>query len=152
MANIKIAQLTNKTTLADTDIIIVESATATEKMTVAKLKELLGINSGGIVESGTNANGSYTKFADGTLICRKRITGILVPANIGAEITWTFPKSFLDGDSVDVSPAIVFESSISFNTNVKANTSNTSRINLRHSFTEPLTLAVGLIAVGRWKA
>lgn len=40
MANIKIAQLTNKTTLADTDILLVED-TATKKMTVGNLKNLL---------------------------------------------------------------------------------------------------------------
>ena len=45
MANIKIAQLTNATTISDTDIVLIEDATQTKKMTVANLKELLGINS-----------------------------------------------------------------------------------------------------------
>lgn len=40
MANIKIAQLTNQTTISDTDLVIVETATSTNKMTVGKLKEL----------------------------------------------------------------------------------------------------------------
>ncbi|MBO1264383.1 hypothetical protein J3A84_04920 [Proteiniclasticum sp. SCR006] len=68
MANIKIAQLTNQTTLSDTDLVIVETATSTNKMTVGKLKELLGIQEGGIEESGNNANGYWIKFKDGTLI------------------------------------------------------------------------------------
>lgn len=41
MANIKIAQLTNKTSLADTDLVIVESATQTMKMTIANLVTIL---------------------------------------------------------------------------------------------------------------
>lgn len=46
----------------------------------------------GIIESGSNVNGSYTKFADGTMIC----TGVgQCPANVGyAEIT--FADSFID--------------------------------------------------------
>lgn len=67
MANIKIAQLTNKTTLADTDIVIVESATATEKMTVAKLKELLFHSphlTGYPVMNGLETN-HYTRVGEG---------------------------------------------------------------------------------------
>lgn len=41
MADIKIANLTAKTTWADTDIIIVEDSSDTKKMTVATLKSLL---------------------------------------------------------------------------------------------------------------
>ena len=67
MANIKIAQLTDKISLADTDLLIVESATQTMKMTVGKLKELLGIQGGGIEESGTGNGYSYTKYKDGTM-------------------------------------------------------------------------------------
>jgi hypothetical protein len=78
MANIKIAQLTNLLTLNDTDILIVETATTTGKMTVSKLNELLGIQLniplGGVVESGSNGNGSYIKFADGTMICSGTIS------------------------------------------------------------------------------
>ena len=62
MANKKIAQLTNKTTLADTDIIIVESATATEKMTVENLKTLLGIKGGVLKENGSTPNGYYVEL------------------------------------------------------------------------------------------
>ena len=44
MANIKIAQLTNQTSLSDADLMIIESATSTNKMTVGKFKELLHTN------------------------------------------------------------------------------------------------------------
>lgn len=62
MANIKIAQLTNKTSLADSDLVIVESATQTMKMTVDNLrkslsetgtKSLIVSSSGGSLGSGT---------------------------------------------------------------------------------------------------
>ena len=44
MADVKIANLTAKTTWADTDIIIVEDSSDTKKMTVATLKSLIGVN------------------------------------------------------------------------------------------------------------
>ena len=44
MANIKIAQLTNQTAISDNDLIIVETATSTNKMTVGKFKELIHLN------------------------------------------------------------------------------------------------------------
>ena len=46
MANIKIAQLTNQTAISDGDLVIVETATSTNKMTIGTLKSLLGINEG----------------------------------------------------------------------------------------------------------
>ncbi len=51
-----------------------------------------GIGSG-IVETGTNANGSFTRFADGTMIC---VLDGFASAS-GAAATWTFPAAFASG-------------------------------------------------------
>jgi len=48
-----------------------------------------------IVESGSNVNGSYIKFSDGTLICRKN--GIDVEANILVKEV-ALPATFIDTD------------------------------------------------------
>lgn len=99
MANIKIAQLTNATTISDTDIVLIEDATQTKKMTVATLKSLLGINSGGIIDSGSNANGKYVKFADGTMICYvdayvSKAVNVAQGAVFTEAVTVTFPATF----------------------------------------------------------
>lgn len=47
---------------------------------------------GEIIETGTNANGEYTKFKDGTLICKNDIT-----SNSSSDVTWTFPHAFTSG-------------------------------------------------------
>ena len=47
---------------------------------------------GEIIETGTNANGDYTKFKDGTLICKNDIA-----SDSGNDVTWTFPHAFVDG-------------------------------------------------------
>ena len=47
----------------------------------------------GIVESGSNANGSYVKFAEGTLICRGLV---VVAGDANGAGTIVFPHPFID--------------------------------------------------------
>lgn len=55
----------------------------------------LGIPTGSIIERGTNANGEYIKFTDGTLIAwRAGFLSQSVAANTYVESTWTLPASF----------------------------------------------------------
>ena len=61
MANIKIAQLTNQTALSDNDLVIIESATSTNKMTVGTLKQKLDELSRSSV-SFTPNNGYYVLY------------------------------------------------------------------------------------------
>ena len=107
MADVKINQLPEQTTISDTDVVIVETATSTNKMTVGKLKELIGIQGGGIVESGSTThpsytNGTYVKFADGTMICRFSTTlnGLGWVWSNGDSImrTVTFPMPFASNE------------------------------------------------------
>jgi hypothetical protein len=54
-----------------------------------------GIPTGALIESGTNANGSYVRFANGTQICwLANIVDASVAATTSGNITWTFPVSF----------------------------------------------------------
>ena len=47
-----------------------------------------GVPTGAVIERGSNANGQYTKFADGTMIAGRTRGG-----QFGAS-TWTFPVAF----------------------------------------------------------
>ena len=157
MANIKIAQLTNQTTISDTDLVIVESATSTNKMTVGKLKELLGIHGGGIVESGSNANGNYVKYADGTMICRNNavVSGIPVSTVQGALYTsgnleFDFPQPFLSAPTVSIIPRA--SATVLF----AQQSGSASNIKLIYKISSPTSvtiesLIVNWIAIGRWK-
>ena len=58
-----------------------------------------------IVESGSNSNGEYTKFADGTLVCWKNFSGITSTTPIdyayrSVAQTWTFPYAFKNLPSI----------------------------------------------------
>jgi hypothetical protein len=57
-----------------------------------------GVPTGAIIESGSNANGEYVKYADGTLIC---VSG-LYPATetLGVCPNWVYPSSFVVAPTV----------------------------------------------------
>lgn len=52
-----------------------------------------GTPTGAIIERGTNANGDYVKFADGTLVCHSTTIAITLSSASGSA-TWTFPAAF----------------------------------------------------------
>lgn len=54
-----------------------------------------GTPTGAIIESGSNANGEYTKFADGTMRCTHRIT-----TSAFGTVDWTFPAAFVTAPCV----------------------------------------------------
>lgn len=76
-----------------------------------------GTPTGAIIESGSNSNGQYTKYADGTMICSHivRMDTVLTSDILGG--TWIFPMPFasstvhishspMQGSSADCAPAI----------------------------------------------
>jgi hypothetical protein len=48
-----------------------------------------GTPTGALIEAGSNANGQYTRFADGTQICTNTLA-----ASATGSVTWTFPAAF----------------------------------------------------------
>lgn len=82
-----------------------------------------GVNTGAIIERGSNANGEYIKFADGTLICWGTplvIANQLANGNVGT-YGWSyyyennsvlFPASFASAPSVQVTPQGAFLSAL----------------------------------------
>jgi hypothetical protein len=71
-----------------------------EKSYFGTAAPLDAVGVGGIIETGSNANGVYTKFLDGTLICTRTsnlsLKVFTAQDNIyrSGESSWTFPFSF----------------------------------------------------------
>ena len=68
-----------------------------------------GVPTGALIETGTNANGSYTRFADGTQICARRVavTALALTTAMGSLFRGTagsfaFPAAFTQVDAVAV--------------------------------------------------
>ena len=68
-------------------------------------------NKGYIVESGSNNNGSYIKFSDGTMICYKITDAITMNIDVvwgslyeGSVDIGQFPANFIETPAISVSP------------------------------------------------
>jgi len=75
--------------------------------------ESSGVPTGAIIERGSNANGEFVKYADGTMICRSGANPTTLGAYTAAGnifrtdfVTLTYPVAFASGTPVDGSYAI----------------------------------------------
>ena len=103
----------------------------------------LNINGAPIIESGSNANGYYTKFADGTLICygNKTISNYAMTIN--------YPAIFIDTNYSLVTQFVRDESLGNFSNAQGLNTLTTTSCVCYSAYSE--TATVLWIAIGRWK-
>lgn len=62
------------------------------------VSQAAGVPSGAILERGSNANGEYTRYADGTQMCWIRDFLTVV----SAAAVWTFPATFVNGNSPSI--------------------------------------------------
>lgn len=110
-----------------------------------------------VVESGSNANGSYAKYADGTMICRHhQDTSGAVNVTAGAifssaSTTWTYPVAFY------AAPAFMCceQSGIGScwgGLGTDAASASSASFKAYSAVTSAGTATMSLIAIGRWKA
>ncbi len=110
-----------------------------------------------IVDSGSNTNGHWIKYADGTMICYHSIsTG--KPVNIAkgsifvSEMTtWTYPQAFIDrpkGNSISVVGGLAFSWGV-----LGDNGANSLVMTFRVAspVSELNHAVVNIFAIGRWK-
>ncbi len=110
-----------------------------------------GLPTGALVERGTNANGDYVRFADGTQICTK--TNLSTPTAstaLGAifrsgDITWTYPVAFAAGP-------VVAGDADNPDAWVSTGTPGTTTCIMRvlAGTTKTATVAFRAVATGRW--
>ncbi|KIC46050.1 hypothetical protein RA28_08285 [Ruegeria sp. ANG-S4] len=111
-----------------------------------------GAPSGSVIERGSNANGDYVRFADGTQICSATLepsncTNSLGAIFAGPAITWTFPTTFVAG-----STAVVSGNGGDGSRFIGCNAPSESHVTLTvMSPTSSATaLAPSVMAIGRW--
>ncbi|MNY07890.1 hypothetical protein D3C86_1407140 [compost metagenome] len=106
-----------------------------------------GVPTGAIIERGSNANGEYVRFADGTQICERPGTAVTA-VGIGS-ISWTYPAAFLGAPFPSISFSVgagvdarnyvgAGRYSAQFTTSVVMETYTASAVGCR------------VIAIGRW--
>lgn len=60
------------------------------------VSQAAGVPTGAVIQRGSNANGEFVRFADGTQICTHSLPNLVVVAGGTATTvpTWTFPAAF----------------------------------------------------------
>jgi hypothetical protein len=136
------------------------AGTAVMQAILGTVSQAGGVPTGAIVEKGSNANGEYVRFADGTQICWQvwdhvnenwtTASGSLFALATG--IVWTFPSSFFTVSTTSVQGSAYRNATIALGCNAGA-------ISVFQALVKPwsaTSLASGLnktvsaIAIGRW--
>ena len=109
-----------------------------------------------IAESGSNENGSYIKFDDGTMFCHSRVPFNGVLANTQVQSTSPLPATFIGIPSVTVSvgaPNVGNSFDINYLYGTASNgTTLTVRLSVGSSASGTQRYETYFIALGRWKA
>ena len=60
---------------------------------VGAVSQSAGVPTGAVIQRGSNANGAFVRYADGTQICWTE-SAFIVPPIGNSSVTWTFPIAF----------------------------------------------------------
>ncbi len=118
---------------------------------------LAAVGRGAIVESDSNSNGEFIKYADGTLICTNTQTGVPSASGVTQTSDWVFPAPF----STSPLRYVQFQARVS-EIDASVNHAIMQRINNQDSRTTKATyfwrisngslnVRRALFAIGRWK-
>lgn len=114
---------------------------------VGTVSESGGIPTGAVVERGNNANGAYVRFADGTQICL-----IVSTFTVVAQVTWTFPASFVGISYLSASTDFSATPGFYLVESSTASLANATIYRLKRSdltaTTDPFFIRA--VAIGRW--
>ncbi len=110
-----------------------------------------GVPTGAVIERGSNANGEYTKFADGTMICVMTVaTGAITDSFAGlyrsGTVNFTLPAAFVERPKASVScdtSGLVWASG-------RASSETTGQVSLWYGSSISGANAAQVIAIGRW--
>ncbi len=112
-----------------------------------------GVPTGAIIERGSNANGEYVRYADGTMICVIYAAGVVTTSSATGNIfrsasdtTWTFPSTF------SVAPTCSGQADSASVRWLLLNEPTTTSITFRQagSVTSTSSVQTRLMAIGRW--
>ena len=100
-----------------------------------------GVPTGAVMERGSTPNGSFVRFADGTLICTHSLT-----TSATANTVWAFPSAF----SGNPAPSILPVATTALSGVAAALSATSLSLNVYNSSNARQAVTVWLKAVGRW--
>ncbi len=93
-------------------------------------------------DRGSNGNGEYVRYADGTLICTRSLT-----ASASAAVTWTFPAAFIAAPVITGTAVATVLASVCLDS---APTTTSAALSVRDKTDARRADSMTLTAVGRW--
>jgi hypothetical protein len=131
-------------------------ATSTGAGAVGAVAQAAGIPTGAIIESGSNANGNYIKYADGTMICTRVVSGTynvnnafgsMWYANIASQ---AFAATFIAAPICTIA-SVYGVGAVMWGAGVLATTTGSGGLTIvsASSFASA-ALTISLVAIGRW--
>ena len=124
---------------------------------VGAVAQTAGVPTGAIIQEGGNANGNYTRYADGTQICSLNITVTdqAIDTAYGALFqgtrTWTFPASFIAGPAV-AAPSVRWGSGANWGSLAATPGVSSAIFRFFDNVSRPTGTSTNInaVAVGRW--
>ncbi|MBZ9980390.1 hypothetical protein LB521_04415 [Mesorhizobium sp. BR-1-1-8] len=114
---------------------------------LATVAQSAGVPTGGIIERGSNANGQYVRYADGTQMCWSTFNGTTVAGNVNfAAINYPAAFSAVPNVSTDKLSSLATR----FFTSVASPSATTITIGLGDTGAGGISINVTYIALGRW--
>ena len=101
-----------------------------------------GVPTGAVIERGSNANGEYTRFADGSQVCNRSLV-----ASVGGATNWTFPAAFAAAPVVSGAAVAAVLSVVVLET---APTATAASFSARDKADARRADTCHLLAIGRW--
>lgn len=110
-----------------------------------------GVPTGAVIERGSNANGEYVRFADGTQICSFRLSGFGNLDGGAATVAWTFPVQFVTAPTVIVGSSDITSPGMFFSLSLEptATKATVTRVTVA-PFAQTNWGAAQCVAIGRW--
>ena len=108
------------------------------------VSQAAGLPTGSVIERGSNANGEYARFADGTQICTHGLS-----TSASANTIWTFPAAFAAGPRLIPNPNTVAAGAAIFG-NTAGITTTTANFNAWNVSGARVAIGCNLTAIGRW--
>lgn len=115
---------------------------------VGTVSQSAGVPTGALIGSGSNANGSYTRLADGTQMCWHTFSITPSGANTPTLATWTFPIAFSAAPIMHVSVVSTVPGTTVTGWSAGVATTTTSPVYVTRTNTTTTVMLV--YAIGRW--
>jgi len=114
------------------------------------VSQVAGVPTGAVIQRGSNANGEFVRFADGTQICILVDLSEAATADIGVTSTVAFPATF-GGGTVSIHTSIVSVSATNtYYHSISGTTITATNFLLTRRFSVTQTYSLRTFAIGRW--